>query len=69
MDKKTAYRLTGFVILILGILFFLRDIAPDELNFIGRTDGWTILIVLIGAGLLAGDVTLPSPKGKSGKVK
>ena len=64
MDTKTAYKLTGVVVLVLGILFFLRDIG---LNLIGETSGWTIVIVLIGAGLLAGEVALPSApaKGKS----
>ena len=66
MKTKTAYKFTGFVVLLLGILFFLRDIG---LNLIGETSGWTIVIVLIGAGLLAGEVSLPSPKAKSGKAK
>ncbi len=57
METKTAYKLTGLVILLLGILFFLRDIG---VNFIGDTSGWTIVIVLIGAGLLAGEVNMPS---------
>jgi len=62
LDTKTAYKLTGFVVLMLGILFFLRDIG---VNIIGDTSGWTIVIVLIGAGLIAGEVTLPSPPAKS----
>ncbi len=62
MNTKTAYKLTGLVVLILGILFFLRDIG---VNLIGDTSGWTIVIVLIGAGLIAGEVTLPSPPAKS----
>ena len=62
MDTKTAYKLTGLVVLILGILFFLRDIG---VNLIGETTGWTIVIVLIGAGLIAGEVTIPSPPAKS----
>ena len=66
MDKKVAYKLTGFVVLLLGILFFLRDIG---VNIIGNTSGWTIVIVLIGAGLLAGNVSLPAPSGKMSKTK
>ena len=66
MGTKTAYKLTGLVVLILGILFFLRDIG---LNFIGDTSGWTIVIVLIGAGLLAGEVSLSSQKAKAAKLK
>ena len=62
MNTKTAYKLTGLVVLILGILFFLRDIG---VNLIGDTSGWTIVIVLIGAGLIAGEVTLPSTPAKS----
>ena len=62
MNTKTAYKLTGLVVLMLGILFFLRDIG---VNIIGDTSGWTIVIVLIGAGLIAGEVTLPSPPVKS----
>ena len=66
MNTKTTYKLTGLVVLILGILFFLRDIG---VNFIGDTSGWTIVIVLIGAGLLAGEVSLSSQKAKAGKLK
>ena len=51
MESKIAYRLTGFVFLILGILFFLRDI---KINLIGETQGWTLILVLVGAGLVAG---------------
>ena len=69
MNTKTAYKLTGLVVLILGILFFLRDIDPAGLNFIGNTSGWTIVIVLIGAGILAGEVSLPPQKAKAGKLK
>lgn len=47
-----AYKITGLVILVVGALFFLRDLG---VNFIGNTSGWTILIVLVGSGLLAGD--------------
>lgn len=49
---QTAYKITGLVVLIVGALFFLRDLG---VNYIGNTSGWTILIVLAGAGLLAGD--------------
>ena len=49
-----AYKVTGLVVLILGALFFLRDLG-ESTNFIGDTSGWTITIVLVGAGLLAGD--------------
>ena len=66
LNTKTTYKLTGLVVLILGILFFLRDIG---VNFIGNTSGWTIVIVLIGAGLLAGKTTLSSQKAKIGKLK
>ena len=66
MGTKTAYKLTGLVVLILGILFFFRDIG---VNFIGNTSGWTIVIVLIGAGLLAGEVSLSSQKAKAAKLK
>ncbi len=51
MIDKSAYKITGLVVLLLGLLFFLRDIG---INIIGNTSGWTILIVLIGAGLLGG---------------
>ena len=50
---KSSYRFTGLVVLLLGILFFLRDI-DSNLNFIGNTSGWTIILVLIGAGLVGG---------------
>lgn len=67
LDTKTTYKLTGFVVLVLGILFFLRDIG---INFIGNTSGWTIVIVLIGAGLLAGEVSIKTkPGAKSAKMK
>jgi len=52
---QTAYKITGLVILIVGALFFLRDLG---VNYIGNTSGWTILIVLAGASLLAGDFQL-----------
>ena len=52
MVTQTAYRITGFVVLVIGALFFLRDLGK---NYIGETDGWTILLVLVGSALLAGD--------------
>ncbi len=51
LSTKLSYKLTGIVVLIVGILFFLRDIG---INYIGETQGWTIIIVLVGAGLVAG---------------
>ena len=65
MDKKKAYKLTGWTTLILGILFFLRD---NGVNLIGKTDGWTIVIVLLGVTLLVGEVSFstaqPEAKGR-----
>lgn len=61
MDKRFAYRFTGFIVLILGLLFFLRDMG---LNLIGGTSGWTIVIVLIGSAILAG-----IPLKREGKEK
>ena len=59
---QTAYKITGLVVLIVGALFFLRDLG---VNYIGDTSGWTILIVLSGASLLAGDFQLNNkPKKK-----
>ncbi len=55
MSTKVAYKLTGIVVLAVGALFFLRDLG---VNYIGNTSGWTIIIVLVGAGLLAGDFEL-----------
>ena len=55
MVTQTAYRVSGFVVLVVGALFFLRDLG---VNYIGNTSGWTILIVLAGASLLAGDFQL-----------
>ena len=55
MPTKVEYKLTGLVVLIVGTLFFLRDLG---VNYIGNTSGWTIIIVLVGAGLLAGDFEL-----------
>ena len=46
-----SYKLTGFIVLFVGLLFFLRDIG---INYIGNTSGWTIVLVLIGAALLSG---------------
>ncbi len=61
LAKKLAYKITGLVILIVGILFFLRDIG---INFIGNTSGWTIFIVLVGSALLAGNLSLRKPTKK-----
>lgn len=66
MGTSVAYKLTGFVVLVLGILFFLRDIG---VNLIGNTSGWTIIIVLVGTGLLAGGVRLPSKTVVTSKEK
>ena len=66
MITKTAYRITGLVVLLLGALFFLRDLG---VNYIGNTSGWTILIVLAGAGLLAGDIVLDGGSLDSKKSK
>ena len=55
MVTTFAYKATGLVVLIVGALFFLRDLG---VNYIGDTDGWTIIIVLVGAGLIAGDFEL-----------
>ena len=52
MEAESAYKVTGLVVLVVGALFFLRDLGH---NYIGDTSGWTIIIVLTGAGLLAGD--------------
>ena len=52
MSVSTAYKITGLVVLVVGSLFFLRDLG---INFIGNISGWTIIIVLVGAALLAGD--------------
>ncbi len=57
LATQTAHKITGLVVLIVGALFFLRDLG---VNYIGNTGGWTILIVLAGAGLLAGDFRLNS---------
>ena len=55
LAETFAFKLTGVVVLVVGALFFLRDLG---INYIGSTSGWTILIVLLGAGLLAGDFEL-----------
>ena len=46
-----SHKTTGLVILVVGVLFFLRDLG---MNYIGNTGGWTILFVLFGAALVAG---------------
>ncbi len=51
MVTKASYRTTGFVFLIVGILFFLRDIG---INYIGNTNLVNIIIIVAGAGLVAG---------------
>ncbi|MCH8067559.1 MAG: hypothetical protein IIC69_03170 [Nanoarchaeota archaeon] len=56
-----AYKVTGLVVLSVGALFFLRDLG---VNYIGNTSGWTIIIVLVGTGLLAGDFQLSKIKQK-----
>ena len=66
MDKITAYKLTGLVVLLSGVLFFLRDI---KINLIGETSGWAILMVLVGAGLLAGGGSMLVAPPKSGRSK
>ena len=55
MSISSAYKITGLVVLVVGSLFFLRDLG---VNFIGDISGWTIIIVLVGAALLAGDFQL-----------
>ena len=56
---SSAYKITGLVVVLVGALFFLRDLG---VNYIGSTSGWTIIIVLVGAGLLAGDFQLNKAK-------
>jgi hypothetical protein len=51
MGNQGSYKLTGFIVLVVGILFFLRDLG---INYIGDTSGWTIVLVLIGAGIISG---------------
>ena len=55
MVSRFAYKISGLVVLLLGALFFLRDLG---INYIGNTSGWTILIVLLGASLLAAGVNI-----------
>lgn len=50
MSSQRGYKLTGLVVLVVGILFFLRD---NGLNLIGETSGWSIFIILIGAAILS----------------
>ena len=66
MSTKVAYKLTGIVVLAVGALFFLRDLG---VNYIGNTSGWTIIIVLVGAGLLAGDFELNRMKEQKAAAK
>ena len=61
MVKPFAYKVTGLVVLIVGSLFFLRDLG---VNYIGNTSGWTIIIVLAGAALIAGDFELNNLRSK-----
>ena len=53
MVPRTAYKVTGLIVLLVGALFFLRDLG---VNYIGNTSGWTIVIVLLGTAILAGDI-------------
>lgn len=64
MVEPLAFKITGLVVLIVGALFFLRDLG---VNYIGNTSGWTIIIVLVGAGLLAGDFQLKRLKALKNK--
>ena len=48
---KQAYKITGLVFIIVGILFFLRDLG---VNYVGNADLISILIVLVGAGIVGG---------------
>ena len=68
LESKTGYKLTGLVVLLVGVLFLLRDMG---FNLIGETSGWTIFIVLLGAALLAGgeDHISGPVKRVSGKTK
>ena len=61
MVTLLAYKITGLVVLIVGALFFLRDLG---VNYIGNTQGSTILIVLVAAALLAGDFELNKLRSK-----
>ena len=65
MATRVSYRMTGFVFLIVGILFFLRDLG---INYIGNADIVNIIIIVIGAGLVAGGGMISSEvTSKSGK--
>ena len=65
MATRVSYRMTGFVFLIVGILFFLRDLG---INYIGNADIVNIIIIVIGAGLVAGGGMVTSQNAfKSGK--
>ena len=67
MVTRLAYRMTGFVFLIVGILFFLRDLG---INYIGNTNIVNIIIVMIGAGLVAGGgVDLSEASNKPAKKR
>jgi len=66
LERKFAYKLTGLVILAVGVLFLLRDMG---LNIIGETSGWTIFIVLLGASLLAGGEEILMASGKKAPKK
>ena len=67
MGVNSAYKVTGFVVLVVGLLFFLRDMG---VNLIGDTSGWTILLVLVGSAFLAGvpikkqSLNMPAKKSK-----
>ena len=63
---SSAYKITGLVVLIVGAMFFMRDLG---VNYIGNTSGWTILIVLVGSGLLAGDFQFSSSKENTKPAK
>jgi len=64
VTQKMTHKLTGLVVLVVGILFFLRDVG---INMIGDISGWTIIIVLVGAGLSIGGVAFPETFGKAKK--
>ena len=67
MVTKVAYRMTGFVFLIVGILFFLRDLG---INYIGNTNIVHIAIIMIGVGLVAGGgMEMAETSGKAYKKK
>ncbi|MBI2130243.1 hypothetical protein HYU10_00570 [Candidatus Woesearchaeota archaeon] len=63
MESAKPWRLTGAAVLVVGILFFLRDIG---INIIGNTSGWAILFILGGTALLfAGIGRAVSSKARS----